>query len=205
MGTEASLHIYGFETSNNIKVRVALGYKAIPYRFRTIDPNDRSDVLRLSGQRLTPVLQHGEVVLFDSAAILRYLDANFRDTPTLFGAASDAEQWEIEDWELFARTQLAGPMLRVVHAKRTHGAVDEGLRARAATELEAAVAALAERLDGRRWLAGDRLTGADVTAAPVLRRLRTSGVLPLPAAADAPAVADWEQRVLAYDGAGRLP
>ncbi len=41
--------------------------------------------MRISGQHLTPVIEHGEVVLFDSAAILRYLDAAFRETPPLFG------------------------------------------------------------------------------------------------------------------------
>ena len=62
------LTILGFETSNNIKVRVALGFKEIPYEFRTIDPADRSEIVRLSGQHLTPVLVHGDRVLFDSAA-----------------------------------------------------------------------------------------------------------------------------------------
>ncbi|MCP3977966.1 MAG: glutathione S-transferase family protein [bacterium] len=33
--------VYGFETSNNMKVRIALGYKEIPYEFHTIDPRDR--------------------------------------------------------------------------------------------------------------------------------------------------------------------
>ena len=36
------LIVHGFETSNNMKVRVGLGYKSIPYRFETIDPKDRS-------------------------------------------------------------------------------------------------------------------------------------------------------------------
>ena len=30
--------IHGFATSNNIKVRVALGYKEIPYTFKTMYP-----------------------------------------------------------------------------------------------------------------------------------------------------------------------
>ena len=98
--------VYGFETSNNMKVRVALGFKGIDYEFRSIEPRDRADLVRVSGQNLTPVLVHGGCVLFDSAAILRYLDANFPGTPKLFGD-SHRQQWEIEDWELFARTELA--------------------------------------------------------------------------------------------------
>ena len=41
MSTDVVVH--GFETSNNMKVRVALGYKGIPYQFRTIQPQDRED------------------------------------------------------------------------------------------------------------------------------------------------------------------
>ena len=48
-----------------MKVRVALGYKGIAHEFRSIDPADRDGVVRLSGQHLTPVLVHGETVLFD--------------------------------------------------------------------------------------------------------------------------------------------
>ena len=98
--------VHGFETSNNMKVRVALGFKEIPYEFRAIDPRDRGEIVRLSGQHLTPVMVHGDTVLFDSAAILRYLEANFRDRPPLFGT-SHREQWAIEDEELFARAILA--------------------------------------------------------------------------------------------------
>ncbi|MHC5062950.1 MAG: glutathione S-transferase family protein, partial [Planctomycetota bacterium] len=73
----SKVQVYGFETSNNMKVRVALGYKGIPYEFKSIDPADRSRIQDLSGQFLTPVLVHGEQVVADSAAILRYLDLAF--------------------------------------------------------------------------------------------------------------------------------
>ena len=39
--------IHGFETSNNFKVRVALGFKGIDYRFETIDPSDRGEIVRI--------------------------------------------------------------------------------------------------------------------------------------------------------------
>ena len=116
--------IHGFETSNNMKVRVALGFKEIPYEFRTIDPADRTEIVRLSGQHLTPVMIHGDRVLFDSAAIMRYLEATFRDRPPLFGT-SHREQWEIEDLELFARAILAAPMMEIVHHRVAGGTVDD--------------------------------------------------------------------------------
>ncbi len=195
MSTEVT--VYGFETSNNTKVRVALGYKGIPYRFHSIDRTDRGKIVELSGQRLTPVLVHGDVVLCDSAAIMRYLDCNFADTPTLCGR-DHAQQWEIEDWELFARAVLAGPMMKIVHARVTGSELDDGTLARCAADFAAAVAKLTTRLDGRDWLVGDRMTYADVTAAAVIARIRTAELLPLPPVTDA--LDDWQKRVMEYDG-----
>lgn len=192
--------IHGFETSNNMKVRVALGFKRIPYEFRTIDSKERSELVRLSGQHLTPVMQHGEVVLFDSAAILRYLEANFPDTPRLFGT-SVVEQWAIEDLELFARTELAAPLMQVVHTRVGGGTVDDAMLARCDAAFAAAAARLAETLGARDWLVGDSMTAADVTAGALMHRVRGAEIFSLP-----PAVAQltpWIDRVMAHDGVAR--
>lgn len=194
------LVVHGFETSNNVKVRVALGYKGLQYEFRSIDPADRAEIVKISGQHLTPVLEHGDRVLFDSAAILRYLDANFPNTPKLFGS-SMTEQWRIEDLELFARTALAGPMMEVVHSRVSGGAVDERTAARCRASFAAAVDELAGHLGERTWLVGDAMTAADVTAAAVVARVRSTGLFPLPPAAAR--LGAWIARVTAFDGRGR--
>lgn len=196
----SDLTIYGFETSNNMKVRVALGLKGIPYRFQAIDPQERAEVVRLSKQPLTPVLQHGDVVISDSAAILRYLDANF-DGPRLY-SDSVTEQWAIDDWELFARTKLAGPMMEVVHHRVAGNPLDAAGEARCAQAFADAGGELARGLGDGTWLVGDRITAADVTAAPVMHRIQASGLLPWPDAA-AP-LAPWIARVMAYDGQARV-
>ncbi len=193
--------VHGFETSNNFKVRIALGYKRIPYAFRTIDPADRREIVRLSGQHLTPVLVHGDRVLFDSAAILRYLDANFPDTPKLFGAGRD-EQWAIEDWEMFARSTLAAPMTEVVHHRVAGGTVEVAMQTRCAEAFGSATLRVAEAMRGRSWLVGERMSAADVTAAAILARVRISGLFAIPdAAAD---LAPWIDRVVAFDGPSRV-
>lgn len=193
------LEIYGFDTSNNFKVRVALGYKGIPYQLHRIDPADRTEIVRLSGQFLTPVMVHGGTVLFDSAAILRYLDANFPETPKLYGRDRN-EQWSIEDWERFGRAELAAGMLRLVHHRVAGGADDPQLRAAAAASYAAAVATLAGRLRGRRWLVGEQLSAADITCAAVVFRIGVSEVLPQPPAAGE--LAGWIERVMVHDAAG---
>lgn len=191
----AEIKIHGFETSNNIKVRVALGYKEIPYTFHTIEPANREDIIRLSGQRLTPVMVHGETVLFDSAAIIRYLEANFRDRPPLFGT-SHLEQWAIEDMELFARLTLAAPMMEVVHRRVAGETVDQALQERCARDFAAAAETIGEKLGGNEWLFGPSMTIADITAAAVIYRVRQAKPFEFRSMG---ALADWEDRVLAFD------
>lgn len=188
--------IHGFETSNNIKVRVALGYKDIPYTFKAIDPADRTEILRISGQHLTPVMVHGDRVLFDSGAIIRYLEANFRGRPSLFGT-SKIEQWKIEDMELFARHTLALPMMEVVHHKMGGGTVDAAMQDRCKRDYVAATETVARKLAGRQWLVGESMSVADVTAAAVIYRVRQAK--PFDPPAPIPQVQAWEDRVLAFD------
>jgi len=69
---------------NNVKVRMALRYKGIPFEALAIDPLDRAPVVALSGQEGTPVVEDRGIVLNDSDAILFYLDANYPDTPRLY-------------------------------------------------------------------------------------------------------------------------
>ncbi len=176
---QRTLIIYGFETSNNIKVRLALEHKGIPYEFRTIEPTDRDELVRVSGQFLTPVMVDGDVVLFDSGAILRYLDANYPETPKLYGH-SHSEQWEIEDWERFGRGPLAEPMMSLVHARVRGEGVTPALEESAAADFGVAIRKLEGRLEGRQWLVGDEMTAADITCAAVIYRIRASGVLPWP-------------------------
>ncbi len=188
--------VHGFETSNNFKVRVALGYKGLDYEFRTIDPSDRETIVKLSGQHLTPVLEHDGRVLCDSAAILRYLDLNFPDTPKLLGT-SLAEQWEIEDWEMFTRTKLAGPMLAIVHRRVTGQEVEEELVARCADDFDHAAQELGAQLGEREWLVGDAMSVADVSAGAILARVCAAKPFELRGSVDA--LRSYQDRVMQYD------
>jgi len=72
---------------NNLKVRAALVFKQIPFEATPIDPTDRSNLVEISGQELSPVIEDRGIVLHDSEAILHYLDANYPQTPKLYPPA----------------------------------------------------------------------------------------------------------------------
>lgn len=151
---------------NCMKARIALRYKGIDYEPIAVNPNDRSEVIRISGQPLTPVLVHGNTVLFDSGAILRYLDANFRDTKPLFSADGRAMR-EIERWEAWGRSTAMAPVGIVF--SQFFAETSDPAELRRASELAREAAGQIERQIGDGdWLVGDRMTAADVTAAPPL-------------------------------------
>lgn len=68
----------------NEKARWALDWKRLTHRRRTYFPGPHAPaMLRLSGQRTTPVLAIGDAVIPGSAAILAALDARFPERPLL--------------------------------------------------------------------------------------------------------------------------
>ena len=178
-----TLKLYDLAASpNNIKVRIALAYKGIPCQKIPVNPRDRSEIIRLSGQPLTPILTHGSVVIFDSGAILRYLDANFRETPSLFSTDYDTMH-EIEEWELLSRSTLADPV-EIIFEECFAEKKDPSRAEQASRMLHEATARFEERLSKGEWVVGDRMTAADVATAPFVYY----GMLP-PDAASANSIA----------------
>jgi len=153
---------------NNTKVGIALAYKGIEHDVHVINPEDRSALIELTGQPLTPVIDHDGHVLFDSGAILRYLDANFPG-PKLFSADRD-EMRAIDRWGYFHRTALSKPLgeaFGLLGADPSDAGYAETLAAARAAFHEAA-GEVEAALEGKDWLVGDSMTAADIEVAAVL-------------------------------------
>ena len=209
----ATLKLFDLAPSpNNIKIRLALGYKGIDYERIPIALDDagREAVIEATGQPLTPAIAHGEVRLFDSSAILRYIDANFRDRGPRLYATSREEMREIEDWEAFAREDATAPVA-LTFGQAMAGAVDPARKKEANEALARVTARLEERLSESEWLVGDAMTAADIQVAPFV----FCGMLPPEAAAaggvvqffaehlrapeDHAKTRAWAGRVMAFD------
>ncbi len=156
---------------NNTKVQVALAYKSLDYEIDPVigmEPETLAKLVDLSGQPMTPILEHGETVVFDSAAILRYLDANFPG-PRLFSADRE-EMKAIEGWESFHREDILnaiGPAFGVVFGG-LEGAEAEAAIAEANTNIHAVTEKVESHLEaqaaqGSDWLVGDSMTAADIS------------------------------------------
>lgn len=156
---------------NSIKIRLALGLLGIECERKTINPMDRSTLVEVSGQPLAPVLvDHascGDRIVFDSFAIMRYLDANHRGQgPRLYSTDRDAIR-TIEDWEVYARNSL-GEVIGMIFGQAFADETDPQVIERANALLNQRVARVEAALASQDYLCGDAPTAADLTAAPFL-------------------------------------
>ena len=164
----ADITMYNLAASpNSMKVRIALNYKGIEFDRIDIDFQDqeRSAVIDVSGQPLTPVIKHGDTVVYDSRAILRYLDTNFRDTPSLLATDRPA-MMELEQEENYARTTVAEPSGIVFRNMMAEDGPDLDACKEASRMIHEATGPYEERLQNQEFLMGDHMTIADITAAP---------------------------------------
>jgi glutathione S-transferase len=177
-----ALRVYRVPHSTNVaRVALAAALKGVAIEWVDVDPDDRSELVRISGQPLVPVLVAGgggggAEVVTDSPAILRWLEQHFPLPPLL--PADPAARAEVEifcDW--FNRVWKRPP--NAIDAELGKAAPDEAAIAGWSAELRGALGLFEGLLGGRNFLFG-ALSLADITAFPFLRY----PVLGLPAGDD---------------------
>lgn len=196
---------------NSVKVRVALEYKGLEYETEEMYSADREPIVRAGGWPLVPILIDGAVRMRDSAAILHYLEANYRDAPSLTPGSRD----EI----LAAEVLLANVTPDIRRAQwsvqpEIQKSAEERDTERIAAARHALVASLSRleaRLADREWLVGDSMSLYDVIlgcnlipARPPRGFVETSAIYRffdqyMRVDDERPRVAAWVDRVLAYD------
>jgi glutathione S-transferase len=163
----AVIHLYRFRFSTNVeRVTLALAHKNVEVESIWVDPRDRSPVEQLSGQQLVPVIDDGGRVVFDSTAILRYLEERYPQPPLY--PHEEAQRAAVDiyiDW--FNRVCKRPPNeieAELLADEVDHQRVDE-LAAWMARNLDVPERLLA----GRDHLVGDDFSAADCAAFPFLK------------------------------------
>ena len=155
--------IYRIPFSTNVeRVALALGHKGLEAEWIDVDPEDRSEVERISGQPLVPVLVEGDDVVTDSTAILRYLEEK-TPYPRLWphDQARRAELDIFLDW--FNRVWKVPP--NAIEAARAQGNADTS---ELEQELSASRDVFEHLLADRDYFFGD-FSAADCIAFPFLK------------------------------------
>jgi glutathione S-transferase len=136
----------------------------------------------LNPNRLIPVLEDGDTVVWESNAIVRYLAARYGSGglwPTDPSARAAADRWM--DWQLTTLQPAISPvfwgLVRTPPEQRDMGAIEAG-----AARTAEAMAILDAVLGSRRFVAGDVLTMGDIPVGCVAWRYHNLDVArpPLP-------------------------
>lgn len=160
------MKVYRIPFSTNVE-RVALGagHKGLDIDWIEVDPRDRSEVERVSGQSLVPVLMEDGHVVVDSTEILRYLEARTPDPPLFPSEPARRAAVDIFlDW--FNRVWKRPP--NEIEAERGKEAPDQERIAALGRELTAALDTFENLLAGRDFLFG-QFSAADCAAFPFLK------------------------------------
>jgi glutathione S-transferase len=195
------LHLWGRLSSINVrKVVWTLQHLGLPFvrtdagmtfgvvntpAYRALNPN-----------ALVPTLQHGELVLWESNAIVRYLCAKFGENtglcPADLAQRADADRWM--DWQQTTLNRASGPAF--VQWVRTPAAQRQAaVIAQSVADTEPLFTWLDAHLARRPFMAGEHLTMADI---PLLCEVHRWVNLPQPRP-------DWPHLMRWYAGLLALP
>ncbi|HWE32691.1 MAG TPA: glutathione S-transferase family protein [Solirubrobacteraceae bacterium] len=137
------------------------------YEVVVISPEEGQSPEHLARQPLgrVPALVDDEGPLFESTALCLHVGELYPDSGLLPPEGSH-ERALVQQWSIFAMTELEGPALDAIRHREKHPEASEKAQARAAKS----VAALEQALSGTPpRLVGDQLTVADIVAGDVLR------------------------------------
>jgi glutathione S-transferase len=192
------LHHHPLSTFSR-RVRIALIEKGIAAELVEVDMANRAHrsppYLALNPYGRVPTLEEDGFVLYESTAILEYLEAT-HPTPPLVpadarGRALVAMHVKLCDLHLSRQTGIIIFPKRFLPRERW----DEGAMAQAKKEIEKHLAILETQLTGKEYLVGNRYTLAEVCYTPFVE------FFPLMEISPPPAVAAWTARMLARPSA----
>jgi glutathione S-transferase len=170
-GTAASLTVIGDPRSTYVRtVRMALVEKGLACTYDPAPPHS-PPVDAISPYGRIPVFSDGETSLFETSAIVRYLDETFDGTPILGPNARLRAQ--VEQWVSMINCHAYDAMIRryVLHyvfPKGENGAPDRKTIDAALPEIEQLLGILDQAYGKRNFLVGEAVTMADLFLAPIV-------------------------------------
>ena len=168
------LRLYRIPHSTNVeRVALALAHKGLEAESVWIDPADRKQVRKVSGQTLVPVLVDGDEVIADSTRILEHLEARYPQRPLYpEDVAPRAELEVFVDW--FNRVWKVPP--NAIAAELEKAKPNQKRIAEWGGQLRSRLDLFERLLEDRGHLLGEDFSAADCVAFPFLKY----AALPLP-------------------------
>ena len=169
------LTVYGRRSSSNVQLvmwtinELGLEHTRLDYGhgFAT---TDSPDYLEKNPMGQVPVLEDKSLVMFESAAILRYLSAKYGDES--FWPSDPAKRAELDIWAEWGKSIFTYAVLEIfVYDVRLAPETRDPKILEAASEKVSGLAKiLANRLKDGPWIAGDNFSFADIACGHILYR-----------------------------------
>ena len=176
------------------RVRIALLEKGVDAELALVDMPGRAhkedSYLSLNPYGRVPTLVDDDLVLYESTAILEYLELKYPSVPLV---PSDIKQRALVAMHMkLCDLQMTRPALVVIYPKRfmPEGAWRREDMAKATREVERHLAILDRQLEGKSFIVAERYTLADLCYVPFLE------FLPLLDLVAPRNVAAWSERLL---------
>jgi glutathione S-transferase len=194
------------------RVLLALEVKGLPYQSHLLEFSRREhqtpEYLALNPRGQVPTLRDGGYVVYESIAILAYLDRKYPETP-LFGATAEEAGaiWQAICEAVSYLEQTADDFILPIYRNQVVEKADQ-LRA-LLPPIHAELARLEARLGDRAWLATSALSAADIAVFPFIKSLLRAAGKPaaaafehnlIPLSARYPALEAWLARFEALPG-----
>jgi len=197
------IKVYGNVYSRAGMVMLALEELGLEYELVEIQQRSEaagSDEYRqLNPTGKIPTLVDGDLVLFETQAILFYLARKYGQG-RLWGQTPE-EEADIMRWSLFVSNQMEVPALELlIQFKFNKDNPDAQAVERATRELNRFLPVLEQQLKGREWISGEQMTIADIHGATVLSWPKLGGF----DYSDYPEVHRWIKSVLSHPAQKKL-
>lgn len=171
------LTIYGRATSSNVQlVMWAVGELGLPHERldygHAYGGLDTEEFAALNPHRKIPVLADGDLVVWESAAILRYLAARYGNGGA-FWPSDPVTRAKVDMWAEWGKNELCQAFTVPIFWSRVRTAAadrDESALSAAVKRFDSLTHILAHQVQGQRFVCGDHLTTADIVIGHLLYR-----------------------------------
>ncbi len=194
------LTVYGRASSSNVQA-VMWGIAELGLDCERLDcghdfgKTDSAEYRALNPFGLVPTLKDGDLVIWESCAILRYLAARYGDGGA-FWPADPALRARVDMWAEWGKVNFSRDFTGPIFWARVRTAAkdrDEAALRRALDKFDGHLQHLQDQLQGRKYIMGDDFTLADISIGHVLFRYLDIDIPRV----NRPIISDYYQRLKA--------
>ena len=167
--------VYGIPGSPFVRAaQMGLEEKKVAYRIQAMSPGEAKSeaYLKMHPFGRVPAFEHGDFSLYETQAILRYLDDVFPEPPFEPSDPRQAARMNqiigINDWYFFPKAAAVIVFQRVIGPAFFGTPTDEAAVAAAVPMARTCIAELDRLLGAQQFFIGDQLSIADLMLAPQL-------------------------------------